>query len=117
MGLTPVMQRLIKRRDGRVDPGFRARRAGRHDAREIAVDGDLIVGAQYRPAQAARDVKTLQRKDPAPARVDPVQVGVIARPRHRKQAHRIGAQQKVGGDLVGHGLLKNVRRDLAWDCS
>ncbi len=49
---------------------------------------------------------------PAPARIDPVDLGVVAAFGHRKDAHRIGAQQHLRGQRSGRRHAKGASPNL-----
>jgi hypothetical protein len=98
------MQFQIQAFDRSADPGLRPllgrRRTGFDHRFEGRIDADLEGVGPHRARQAARDMEPLQRNDPAPPRVDQIQVLVVARVRHRKDATGVAGQEIAGGERV-----------------
>ncbi len=88
--------------DGVVDPGLFAPRpalgAACEHGVETGVDPDVEFLRSDRLGQAFRDHQALKRKNPALARVEPVQIFGLRVLGHRKQAGGIGAHQNVRRD-------------------
>ena len=73
--------------------------AGAHDVGEGGVGADLEAAGADRAGQAVRQVETVERQHGAQARVEPVELGIVAALAHREDADAIGLQQEVGRDL------------------
>jgi hypothetical protein len=103
MGLAEVVQFGEQTLDLRVDPGivaaFHRRGAPGDRAGEIPVDVDLEPVGQHRSGEPFRQMEPIERHDPAPLRVEPMQPGAQARCSHGEQADAVGPQQQVGRQL------------------
>ena len=102
-------QRLVGGDDRRVDPrlgpvGACLGAAGHHGV-EGAVGGDAEALRPQHLGEAARQVEAAQRQYPAQPRLDPEHVGRVAVVGHRKDAKRIGAQQHLGVEALGHACV------------
>jgi hypothetical protein len=95
MRIAGGMQRAIAGGDALADPGFAAlglarRGAGGDHLGKGAVAGDRKPPAPQRPRQGMRAAKAIERQDRAAPRLDPMDVIVVARIGHRKDAAAIG---------------------------
>ena len=102
MGLVHLVKLAIESEYLVIDPSLRPVSAGAHHAVEIAVNGDGKAATPNGASQAARDVKLLERKDPASPRVHPMDFGAVTGCGHRKDACGIGGQQALGGQRARH---------------
>ncbi len=102
MGMAHAEQSFVARTDHRVDPrrrpvvgGFGAQR--RHRGKG-GVGGDAETFGEQQLAQAARQVKAIERQDRAQPRFDPMDRRVVRPVGHREYPLRIGAEQQRGVD-------------------
>jgi len=95
-------ERGIEPHDLVVDPGpgagFARFGAAAYDRREGGVDAHRKSAPTQHALQAARHVKPLEWNDAAPVRIDPEQLWVVGRFRHREDPGGIGFEQNVGGE-------------------
>ena len=107
-------QRGVEAHDLLVDPGRRAGFAGLGAAPHHRLESGVATHRedappQYAP-QAARHVQAVERQDAATFRIDPEQLRIIGRLRHRKNAGCIGLQQDFGGKADhGGGFQRRIR--------
>jgi len=89
--------------DALVDPGLapagRGGGASVDDRVEVAVGVNLEAIGTNGARKPAGDVKTLDRHDPAPLRVDPIEARVLRALGHREDAAGIGLQQHFRRDF------------------
>ena len=103
-----------------IDPGFRpvrARlRASRDGGGKIRIRRDLELIAAHGFQQAARQVKFIQRQNPAMFRVQPMQRLAVARFGHREHSQPIRPKQQVSGKYKRprrHGANRRTNRRVA----
>src|SRR5215469_6912478 len=98
---TPRKECRVKPHDLVIDPGVRplfARlRTSPDDIFERTVAADLENLLAYDAAQSARYMKSVEREDPAAARVDPEQLGIVGRFGHREDSGSVRADENIGG--------------------
>ena len=106
-----------QRRDGLVDPGLFTPRpafgAAREHGVEIGVDADVEFFRPDRLGEAFRDDQAIERKNPAFARVEPVQIFGVRLLGHREQAGGVGAQEDARRDRFGLGRRRRAHGPLS----
>jgi hypothetical protein len=81
-----------------IDPGLLALGAMANDLREGGVARDGEDAGADRVPQRAGEVEAIERQDRPPLRLDPEHVGRVATVGHRKDADRIGPEERFGVD-------------------
>jgi hypothetical protein len=74
------------------------RRAGIHHLGEGAVAGHVELPALQGAGKGLRQMKSVQRKDGAQARLDPEDLRIVAAVRHRKYPASVSEHQQFGFD-------------------
>ncbi len=100
MGMAQPVEVLVAGGDSPADPAFGmagARRgAGGHYLGEGRVAGDAELVLRQHLGERARAVEMVERQDRPLLRLDPEDIGIIARIRHREYPAAIGGQQQFG---------------------
>ena len=103
VGVAAPVQLGVELDDRLVDPalGMAGSRlgAGAHGVGEGGIGAHLEAAGADRALQPLRQVEGVERQHRAQARIEPVELGVVAALAHREDADAVGLQQEVGRDL------------------
>ena len=111
-GVPGTVEIDIERADLRIYPRLRPVGAGVDHGVEGGVDADLERAGAEGARETPRDAQIIEGQDSAPVRVEPEDAGRVGRFRHRKNAGRVGPQQKIGGDgraFIPHAAGQSCR--------
>src|SRR5262245_47576328 len=101
--------------DPAIDPGRATSRprggAAVDHGFEVVIDFDLVAALPHRAGEAAGNVHGGERQDAPLLRLDPIERGVIAAFRHRKDAAGVGLQEDLRGDFDDDVVARSHRWD------